>query len=172
MNRIAFSPEPVHCKFPMVYVIFPVGVGKLILCMGSANSLVGFLTSMIPWDKVPLALGRLSHVQSCFWDEAGLQTVHMGEKYLLKIRFQWKLGKSILQVPDTSTWVLDNIGIFLRSSIASFWVTPARFKECKYHFFRQYRYTRYVPVFTNTGTFQYLGPEVCFLQNLKLKFVE
>ena len=39
------------------------------------------------------------------------------------------LGKSILQVPDTGTWVLDNTRPFLRSSIVSFWITPARSKE-------------------------------------------
>ena len=71
-------------------------------------------------------------------------------------------GKSILQVPDTGTRVLDNTRPFLRSSIVSFWITPARSKERKYHIFRQYWYTRNVPVFTNTGTFQYLGPEVYF----------
>ena len=36
-----------------------------------------------------------------------------------------KKGKSILQVPDTGTRVLDNTGPFLRSSILSFWITPA-----------------------------------------------
>ena len=76
-------------------------------------------------------------------------------------KVKWK-GKSILQVPDTGTRVLDNTRPFLRSSIVSFWITPARSKERKYHIFRQYWYTRNVPVFTNTGTFQYLGPEVYF----------
>ena len=70
------------------------------------------------------------------------------------------LGKSILQVPDTGTRVLDNTRPFLHSSIVSFWITPAHSKERKYHTFRQYWYTRNVPVFTNTGMFQYLGPEV------------
>ena len=74
-------------------------------------------------------------------------------------------GKSILQVPDTGTRVLANTGPFLRSSIVSFWITPARSKGHKYHIFMQYWYTRNVPVFTNTGTFQYLGPEVYFFQN-------
>ena len=73
-------------------------------------------------------------------------------------------GKSILQVPDTGTRVLDNTKPFLCSSIVSFWITPAPSKECKYHIFRQYWYTRNVPVFTNTGTFQYLGPELYFFQ--------
>ena len=73
-----------------------------------------------------------------------------------------KFGKSILQVPDTGTRVLDNTKPFLRSSIVSFWITPARSKGHKYHIFRQYWYTKNVPVFTNTGTFQYLGPEVYF----------
>ena len=71
-------------------------------------------------------------------------------------------GKSILQVPDTGTRVLVNTKLHLRSSIVSFWITPARSKGRKYHIFRQYWYTRNVPVFTNTGTFQYLGPEVYF----------
>ena len=31
-----------------------------------------------------------------------------------------------------------------------------------YHIFGQYWYTKNVPVLTNTGTFQYLGPEVYF----------
>ena len=34
----------------------------------------------------------------------------------------------------------------------------------KYHIFGQYWYTKNVPVLTNTGTFQYLGPEVYFFQ--------
>ena len=51
---------------------------------------------------------------------------------------------------------------FLRSSIESFWITPACSKERKYHIFRQYWYTRNVPIFINTGTFQYLGPQVYF----------
>ena len=70
--------------------------------------------------------------------------------------------KSILQVPDTGTWVLNNTRPFLHSSIVSFWITPACSKECKYHIFRQYWYTRNVRVLTNTETFQYLGPEVYF----------
>ena len=71
-------------------------------------------------------------------------------------------GKSILQVPDTGTWVLDNTRSFLCSSILSFWITLACSKECKYHIFGQYWYTRNVPVLTNTGMFQYLGLEVYF----------
>ena len=71
-------------------------------------------------------------------------------------------GKSILQVPDTGTQVLDNTGPFLCSSIVSFSITLACSKECKYHIFRQYWYTKNVPVLTNTGAFQYLGPEVYF----------
>ena len=74
-------------------------------------------------------------------------------------------GKSKLQVPDTGTQVLDNTRPFWRSSIVCFWMQPARSKERKYHIFRQYWYTRNVPVFTNTGTFQYLGPEVYFFRN-------
>ena len=77
----------------------------------------------------------------------------------------WRLpGKSILQVPDTGTWVLDNTRPFLHSSIVSFWITPACSKERKYHIFSQYWYTKNVPVFTNTGTYQYLGPEVYFFR--------
>ena len=68
------------------------------------------------------------------------------------------LGKSILQVLDrpTGTRVLDNTRPFVCSSIVSFWVTPARPEERTYHFFKQYWYTKNVPVFTS-GTFQYLG---------------
>ena len=76
----------------------------------------------------------------------------------------WKFGKSIPQVPDTGTRVLDNTRPFLCSSIVSFWITPAHSKECKYHFFKQYRYTKNVPVFANTGTFQCLGLEVYFFR--------
>ena len=72
------------------------------------------------------------------------------------------LGKSILRVPDTGTRVLAKTRPLLSSSIVSFWITPERSKGRKYHIFRQYWYTRNVPVFTNTGTFQYLGPEVYF----------
>ena len=74
-------------------------------------------------------------------------------------------GKSILQVPDTGTQVLDNTRPFLCSSIVSFWITLACSKERKYHIFGQYWYTKNVPVLANTGTFQYLGPEVYFFQN-------
>ena len=38
-------------------------------------------------------------------------------------------GKSILQIPDTGAQVLDNTTPFLRSSIVSFWITPAHCKE-------------------------------------------
>ena len=69
-------------------------------------------------------------------------------------------GKSILQVPDTGTRVLHNTRPFLCSSIVSFWITPAHSKERRYHIFRQYWNTKDAPVFTNTGTFQYLGLEV------------
>ena len=48
----------------------------------------------------------------------------------------------------------------LCSRIVSFWITLARSKENKYHIFWQY--CRNVPVFTNTGTFQYVGPQVYF----------
>ena len=73
-------------------------------------------------------------------------------------------GKSKLQVPDTGTRVLDNTKPFWCSSIVCLWMPPARSKERKYHIFGQYWYTRNVPVFTNTGTFQYLGPEVYFFR--------
>ena len=51
---------------------------------------------------------------------------------------------------DTGTQVLDNTRLFLCSSNLSFWITQALFKDGKYHIFGQYRYTRNVPVFTNT----------------------
>ena len=87
----------------------------------------------------------------------------------LGIGHQFKsFGKSILQVPDTGTPVLDNTRPFLRSSIVSFWITPACSKERIYHIFKQYWYTKNVPVFTNTGAFQYLGPEVYFFQSFFL----
>ena len=53
------------------------------------------------------------------------------------------------------------------SSIVSFWITLAHSKEHKYHIFRQYWYTRNVPLFTNTGTFQYLGPQVYFFRKFQ-----
>ena len=71
-------------------------------------------------------------------------------------------GKSILQVPDTGTRVLDNTRPFLCSSIVSLWIILACSKERKDHIFGQYWHTKNVPVLTNTGTFQYLGPEVYF----------
>ena len=76
--------------------------------------------------------------------------------------FFFFFGKSILQVPDTGTRVLDNTTPFLCSSIVSFWITLACSKERKYHIFGRYWYTLNVPVLVNTGTFQYLGPEVYF----------
>ena len=75
-------------------------------------------------------------------------------------------GKSILQVPNTGTRVLDNSRPFLCPSIVSFWLTTGCSKEHKYHILRQYWYTKNVPVFTNTGTFQYLGPEVYFYRKI------
>ena len=92
---------------------------------------------------------------------------HILDVFTQKIRrkfFDLNIGKSILQVPDTGTRVLVNTRLFLRSSIVSFWITPARSNERKYHIFSRYWYTRNVPIFTNTGTFQYLGPEVYFFQ--------
>ena len=48
----------------------------------------------------------------------------------------------------------------------------SRTQERIYHIFGQYWYTRNVPVFTNTGTFQYLGPEVSlFRQNNTKNFL-
>ena len=50
---------------------------------------------------------------------------------------------------------------FCVAVIVSFWITLAHSKECTYHIFGQYWYTRNVPVFNNyTGTFQYLGPKI------------
>ena len=69
-------------------------------------------------------------------------------------------GKSVLQFPDTGTLALDNTRPLWHSSIVCFWMPPARSKERKYRILGQYWYTRYAPVFTNTGTFQYLGPKV------------
>ena len=82
--------------------------------------------------------------------------------FIYFILFNLIFGKSIVQVPDTGTQVLDNTRPFLCSSIVSFWITLACSKERKYHIFGQYWYTKNVPVLTNTGTFQYLGPEVYF----------
>ena len=76
------------------------------------------------------------------------------------------MGKSILQVPDTGTRVLDNTIPFLCSSIVSFGITLACSKESKHHIFGQYWHTKNVPVLTNTGTFQYLGPEVYFFPSM------
>ena len=45
--------------------------------------------------------------------------------------FSATLGKSILQVPDTGTRVLDNTRPFWHSSIFCFWMPPACSKECK-----------------------------------------
>ena len=87
---------------------------------------------------------------------------------ILKDRY---LGKSILQVPDTGTRILDNTKPFWCSSIVCFWMPPARSKERKYHIFGQYWYTRNVPEFTNTGTVKYLGPEVYFFLCLFVWFV-
>ena len=73
-------------------------------------------------------------------------------------------------VPDTGTRVLDNTKPFLSSSIVSLWITPAHSKEPKYHIFWEYWYTKSVPVFTNTGKFQYLGPQVYFFPKFLNKF--
>ena len=123
------------------------------------------------WDKTT----RL-HIQHCYL----FHDQHWASCVLCKkapARFPWTLpsssreepairyaGKSKLQVPDTGTRVLDNTEPFWCSSIVCFWMLPARSKERKYCIFGQYWYTRNVPVFTNTGTFQYLGPEVYFFR--------
>ena len=54
---------------------------------------------------------------------------------------------------------------FLRSSVVCSWLTLTHSKELKYRIFRQYWYVRNVPVFTNTGTYQYLGPKVHTFSN-------
>ena len=71
--------------------------------------------------------------------------------------------KSVYQVPNTDTTVLDNTTPFSCSSIVSIWITLACSKKHKYHIYRQYWYTRNIPVFTNSGTFQYLEPHIHFL---------
>ena len=55
-----------------------------------------------------------------------------------------QMGKSVLQVPDTGTRVLDNTRPFLHSSIVCFWMPPARLKNVNITFSG------------NTGT-----PEMC-----------
>ena len=42
-----------------------------------------------------------------------------------------KKGKSVLQVLDTGTRVLDNTIPFWRSSIVCFWIPPTCSKKCK-----------------------------------------
>ena len=59
------------------------------------------------------------------------------------------------KVPDSDIQVLDNTVPFLHSSSVSFWI-KLRLQEHQYHFFRQYWFTRNVPVFTNLGTFQFI----------------
>ena len=48
-----------------------------------------------------------------------------------------------------------------------FWITLVLSTEHKYHIFNQYWHSRNVPVFTNTRTFQYLGPKVYLFQGNK-----
>ena len=124
-------------------------------------------------DACSTSKGRTVQVKSCvefafnalelflsFKNDASFIKIDMAFKF-----YNWKrIGKSILQVPDTGTRVLDNTRPFSRSSIVSFWITAARSKDRKYHIFGQYWYTKNVPVFTNTRTSQYLGPEVYFFQ--------
>ena len=57
---------------------------------------------------------------------------------------------------------MDNTKPFLHYSIMNFWIIQALSKEQKYHILRKYWYTRNVPVFTNTGAFQYLEPKYTF----------
>ena len=115
----------------------------------------------IHYDTIEDGQNKKSHLLFSFLVRIVLFLHFVGGIYLSK-NIITSFGKSILQVPDTGMRVLDNTRPFLRSSIVSFWITPARSKERKYHIFRQYWYTKNVPVFTNTGTFQYLGPQVYF----------
>ena len=87
---------------------------------------------------------------------------------LYGVKFPEIKGKSILQVPDTGTQVLDNTRPFWHSSIVCFWMPLAHSSERKYHVSGQYWYTRNIPVFTNTGTFQYLGPKVYYFRNQEI----
>ena len=87
-----------------------------------------------------------------------------GYQYVNMVGRRRNDGKGVFQVPDTGTQVLDKTRSLLCSSIASLWIRLAHSKEHKCQIFRQYWYTRNAPVFTNTGTFQYLGPEVYFFQ--------
>ena len=121
------------------------------------------------------------------WDHAITSRLHQSCHGNMFVRYSWcvgnlltameaislktnkqKKGKGILQVPDTGTWVLDNTTPFWCSSIVCFWIPPTCSKERKYHYFGQFWYTRNVPIFTNTGTFQYLGPEVYVFKKKKL----
>ena len=79
---------------------------------------------------------------------------------ILKCTLKTHVGKSVLQVPETGTHVLDNTRqfYFLCSIIVSFWTTQV-LKNVNITFFGQYGYTRNVPVY-NTGPFQNLGHKV------------
>ena len=95
-------------------------------------------------------LGSTSGVFYARWVRFWVFINSRGGSIGIKHGLSMKHWKSILQVPDTGTRVLDNTRPFLRSSIVSFRITPAHSKERKYYIFRQYWYTKNVPVFTNT----------------------
>ena len=95
-------------------------------------------------------------------------TGNKGNEFIYHLKIMKKMEKVNFKYQ-----ILDNTRPFLHSSIVSFWITPACSKERKYHIFRQYWYTKNNPVFTNTGTFQYLGPEVYFFQkNIFIYFTQ
>ena len=84
---------------------------------------------------------------------------------------QLKKLNSLLQVPDAGTQVLDNTRPFLHSSIINFWKQQHILKNVNITLSGNTG-TRNVPVFTNTGTFQYLGPEVYFFQEIQFELVD
>ena len=84
---------------------------------------------------------------------------------LISAKFGKVYFKSQILVHEYWT-MLKNVCVLV---LLAFELTTTRSKERKYHTSRQYWYTRNVPVFTNTGTFQYLGPEVYFFLKFKYK---
>ena len=48
---------------------------------------------------------------------------------IISLQLELLFGKGVLKEPNTGTRVLGNTRPFLRSSIVSFWITLARFKE-------------------------------------------